>query len=446
MKRFIILSALALLFAGARAQFVNQPIGFPGTGFYTFYQRAIDSTAVWVGVDYLLPGYVSYPYALKSTDGGSTWQFHSFPDTGTVSTMDIAALDTSTAYYVIFNGKGNIWKTSNGGSSWVNTTVNQFVGGFANWCHIFSADTIIAGGDPNKGYWEIQISNDAGNSWTRVPSSNIPERLAGEFGIITGYSAIGNNIWFSSNKGRCFFSTDKGLSWSVKQLPGTWVQPLVCFTDKLRGVFWEFLPVVKISPATYNNYYTTVDGGLTWSQRSLPQQYAIKRFIQIPGSEGSMLVSVFDSSNNASASVLYTPDFFNSISVVQTRLNSAGEGNFYNSRHGWLAGDGNHSSSIYKFTGSLPIGVRETDGNQPRLQVFPNPSSAETIVKIPLVMSSDRTMRILDITGKEMELRKIPTSASYLQLDAGRYSNGIYIIQMTSDGGTSAVCRWTVCH
>ena len=317
MKKFLLFAALSLLFAGARAQFVNQPMNLPSQGYYTFYQQSLDSTGVWVGVDFMSSGgYESYPWAIKSIDGGSSWQYHAIPDTGSVSVMDVAAIDTSTSYYVTYNGKGNIWKTSNGGYSWVNTTVNQFVGGFANWCHIFSADTIIAGGDPNNGYWEIQISNDAGATWTRVPSSNIPARLTGEYGTTSGFSAIGNNIWFSSNRGRCFRSTDKGLTWSVKQIPGTWVQPLVCFTDNLRGVFWEFLPIFKKSPATYNNYYSTIDGGLTWSQKSLPQQYAIKRFIQIPGAEGSMLVSVFDSSNNVLASVLCTPDFFNSISLV----------------------------------------------------------------------------------------------------------------------------------
>jgi len=449
MKKLLLLSALTVLFAGARAQFVPQSLTFPGTGYYSMYNNAIDSNTVWVGVDYIAnhAGYSSYSDAIKTNDGGNTWQFFPIPDTGTVIISNVCALNANTCYYVEYNGKGNIWKTENGGLSWINKTITEYTGGWANFYHAFSADTGVAGGDPNGGYWEIYLTANGGNSWSRVSSSNIPPILVGEYGSSSAFSAMGNNVWFASNKGRCYRSVNKGLNWTMTQVTSMGNNFNVCFVDTLRGVFWQPYPVLKNSSTSYNIYFVTTDGGLTWTQQSLASRYYIRNFSRVPNVNGGVVISVYDNGSPTSAAVLYTPDFFNTLTIIQTGLASTGESVFLNNKSGWLAGDGNYNSSLYKFIGYLPVGVSETAGNNPLLQVIPNPSSAEAIIKVPSSFTGVAgTLRILDITGKEMELRSIPSSASYLQLDAGKYSNGIYIIQLTSDSGASAVCRWTVCH
>ena len=448
MKKLYILAFLWMLGASVTAQFVPQSLDFMGTGFYTFAITPVDSNSLWLGVDEINTPqcYMSYHSSVKTTNGGLSWHFHTFPDTGTVIICDVCAWDTSTAYYVVYNGKGNIWKTTDGGLTFTNVAVNQFIGGFANWCFAFSPDSLIAGGDPNNGYFEIQISNDAGNTWTRVPSANIPAKLYGENGTTGGYSSIGKYIWFSTSRGRCFRSANKGLNWTVTQLPGSWTQPRLSFTDSLRGVFWEPDPILKQS-SSYNIYYTTSDGGLTWSQRNLSAAYAIQRFVKVPGVDGSFLVTAFDTSTNLQTTVLYTPNFFSTISVIQTRLYSSGDCSFLNDKSGWLGGDGGFNSTIYKFVSSLPVGIRETAPAPLQMSVIPNPSSAEAILKPPSSFSSaGAVLRILDMSGKELEKRSLPPAMLYVQLNALNYANGIYIIQVTADDGSSAVCRWTVFH
>jgi len=449
MKKLLLLSALTFLLAGARAQFVPQSLTFPGTGYYTMYNDAVDSNTVWVGVDYIPNhvGYSAYSNAIKTSDGGNTWLFFPIPDTGTVIMSNVCAWNANTCYYVDFNGNGNIWKTENGGLLWTMKTTTQFEGSWANFYHAVSADTGVAVGDPNGGYWDICLTNDGGNTWSRVPSSNIPANYVGEYGTASAYSAVGNYIWFATNKGRCYRSTNKGLNWTVKQVASAGANYNVCFVDSLRGVFWEPAPVFKKKASSYNIYYVTTDGGLTWNQQSLATRYSLQDFSRVPGINGGLVISAFENGGYTSSAVLYTPDFFNTLTLIQSGLSSDGGIDFYNNRSGWLSGDGNYNTSIYKFTGLLPVGIQETLTGKLQLQVIPNPSSAEAIIKVPSsLMGSGSMLRILDITGKEMELRRIPPSTPYIQLDAGKYSNGIYFIQMTSDGGASAVCRWTVCH
>ena len=450
MKKLVFLSILMLCLTSAKPQFVNKPITFPGQEYWAFFMSAPDTSTVWVGVDNLNGGsssYGSYSNAIKSGDGGNTWQFSPLSDTGTVIICSVCAINANTCFYVNWNGNGNIWKTSDGGATWTRKTTTQYIGGWADFYHAFSADTGIVVGDPHGGYWEIYLTSDGGETWTRVPSANIPVIISGEYGFSSHYSAISNIVWFASNKGRCFKSVDRGLHWTVKAIPGNWVDPNVCFVDTLRGVFWEPINIFKKSTSTYNNYYATTDGGLTWTMKSLPQNYAIQCFSRVPGVDGGMIVAAFDSSHHDYTTVLFTSDFFNTFRVVQTGLSSDGGGNFLNSRSGWLSGDGNRNSSIYKLTTNLVSGIAGPGGNQVQLQVNPNPSSAEAILNIPVAISrSALLLKVIDITGRVTEQRSVKAAVPNIQLDATKYPGGIYLITLTSDSGATASCRWVVCH
>ena len=192
------------------------------------------------------------------------------------------------------------------------------------------------------------------------------------------------------------------------------------------------------------------------TQKSLPQHYAIQCFSRIPGVDGGMIVAAFDSSHNDYTTVLFTPDFFNTFKIIQTGLSSDGGGNFINSKSGWLSGDGNRNSSIYKLTTNLISGVAGAAAENTQLQVYPTPSSAEAILKIPSPKSqTTMTMRITDITGKEMENRRITMLSPYIQLNAAKYTNGIYIIWLNFGwwrisslplGGAPTDCRKIQVH
>jgi hypothetical protein len=359
-------------------------------------------------------------------------------------------VDSDHCYYTLYNGTGGaVWKTENGGSTWTKKTTTQFVGGWPNFYHSFSADTGIAGGDPNNGYWEIQRTNDGGNTWSRVPSANIPASLSGEYGTSSSYSASGNYIWFASGRGRCYRSTDKGLNWTVRQVASTGNNYDVCFVDSLHGVFWQPYPVAKKSVSAYNTFFRSTDGGLTWSPRSLDSNYRLRDFCSVPGTNGGLLISAYDMSRSGELTVLYTPDFLNTFSVIDTGLLSDGYMSFRSSTAGWLSGFGTMHLDIFKFRGNLDpfMGVRETSRNGLKVNVCPNPSSDKaTLQVLTTKIQTAMTLKVTDAEGRELENRRITSGSNLIRLNATKYANGVYLISLTLDNGESAVCRWVVCH
>src|SRR5690606_35089027 len=85
----------------------------------------------------------------------------------------------------------------------------------------FDINNGITQGDPASGYFEIYTTTDGGTNWTRVPNANIPTPLSGEYGYNNMFETVGDIIWFATNKGRLYKSTDKGLNWTVSQTPAT---------------------------------------------------------------------------------------------------------------------------------------------------------------------------------------------------------------------------------
>lgn len=78
MKKFVYLFVLAILISGANAQFIQKPLSFPGNYYFTHYLGIIDSNTVWVGASNDTIG-GSYSKAVKTKDGGNTWQFYNIP-------------------------------------------------------------------------------------------------------------------------------------------------------------------------------------------------------------------------------------------------------------------------------------------------------------------------------------------------------------------------------
>lgn len=173
--------------------------------------------------------------AVSTSDGGDTWKFDSIPVPGSPLIQYVAAWDAGTCYYVFSDNQtagGSVWKTTDAGASWTKKTTSQFSGGYANSIHLFSADTAVVLGDPNGGFFEVQKTNDGGNSWSRVSASAIPASLTGEWSLPDASSKAGNSLWFSTSKSRLFRSVDrKALCASLHHWPycirrwdGRWIR------------------------------------------------------------------------------------------------------------------------------------------------------------------------------------------------------------------------------
>lgn len=438
MKHLFFTCILLCMALSGRSQFVSQPLNYPGQGYWPFYYSIVDPDHVWVGT-YHESG-LPYSNSVKTTDGGNSWIFDPIPVPGTPGCVSICGLDINTCFFVFVDIDGNndpsIWKTTDGGTNWSNMITTQFTGSFINFYHAFSADTGLAMGDPRNGYFELQLTYDGGSTWTRVSSSVIPAVLPNEIGLNHSYSAIGNSIWFTTNRARCFRSTNKGQTWDVTEVIPDALQDLgVCFSTEQKGALWN-------RNASSNQLYITSDGGLTLETISFPAGYYIQDMSRVPGIEGGFVVTAYKTGMR----VYFTPDLFNTLFIVQSSILSNGAVEFYNETTGWLGGGESGNNEIYKYTGIL-TSTQEMTTDPPGLTIFPNPSATEALIKFSsngFLRSPE--LRVFDMAGKVIYTCPVISSGGFTMLNCSGFANGIYLVEVSSRNTFIGREKWIVNH
>lgn len=156
----------------------------------------------------------------------------------------------------------------------------------------------IAIGDTMDGCISIIITRNGGNTWVKLPCSNVPEGIEGEGAFAasnTNIAVVGDNTWIGTTK-RILFSPDKGSTWEVQATPIKAVAPTegiysIDFYDKNLGVA---IGGDYTSPEGNNaNKAITLDGGKTWelmAESSLPNYRSCIQFV--PGTEGQGIVAI----------------------------------------------------------------------------------------------------------------------------------------------------------
>ena len=227
----------------------------------------------------------------RTINGGDLWEadlIDGAPTDG--DTAMIFALDDMTAWVPIHTGNPQgIWKTSDGGQTWVQQTTADFTGGFPNCVHFWNENNGWCMGDPVDGYYEIYTTIDGGDTWVRVPSSDIPAPSStNEYGVVGYYDVVGDTVWFGTQDstlgGRVFKSTDKGLHWTVSNVifaPGSYVD--IRFKDALNGLAMD----KNFQEAALAE---TSDGGLTWTPITQTGMCYAADFDYVPGTN-NMYVS-----------------------------------------------------------------------------------------------------------------------------------------------------------
>ncbi len=169
--------------AQSQDTWILQNSGISGTNKVIFTFVVTDSLTVWAGVlDYNANPYCEYS---RTVDGGITWEPGIIEQSGNYRLMSMAALNKDTAWAAassINGGKGDIFRTYDGGAHWErpDTSIYRGITSFPDAIHFFDKDTGICFGDPENGYFEIYRTVNGGDSWTRIPSESIPPSLLGE--------------------------------------------------------------------------------------------------------------------------------------------------------------------------------------------------------------------------------------------------------------------------
>ncbi|MGB5403226.1 MAG: oxidoreductase [Robiginitalea sp.] len=157
----------------------------------------------------------------------------------------------------------------------------------------------IAIGDAMGGCLSIIISRDGGKHWSKIPCDRLPEALPGEGAFAasdTNIAISGEYCWVASNKGRIYFSADRGETWEVRQ------SPVTSATDTF-GLYSLAFYNAEIGYAVGGDYtrpeenisnkISTSDGGETWMFQAQGEAPGYLSCVQyVPGRDGRDVVGV----------------------------------------------------------------------------------------------------------------------------------------------------------
>jgi len=157
----------------------------------------------------------------------------------------------------------------------------------------------IAMGDSLDGCLSIIITRDGGNTWNKIPCSDLPEGIDGEGAFAasnTNIAVAGDKTWIATTSSRIYFSADKGKTWEIQETPIVKDEPTqgiysIDFYDENLGVAigGDYLK----PEANTANKAVTEDGGKTWQLIADGQNPQYKSCIQfVPNSKGNGLVAL----------------------------------------------------------------------------------------------------------------------------------------------------------
>lgn len=446
MKRTL-LSAFVLIFStSAFAQYW----GTQNSGFSTASRgisglEVFDSNVVWA---FAYDGGSTNPPNVqeftKTSNGGTTWTAGSINVGNPAFTItNISGVSATTAWVGALlstsnDGIGAVYKTTNGGVTWTAQQPFSTAGeSFLNFVHAFDANNVIAGGDPENGEFELYTSSNGGTSWTRVASANIPNPQGSEYGYNAGYYAVGNNIFFYTNQGRVYKSTDKGLTWNVAftgssygltDFGGSGVNGDMAWSDANRGIVMKktFTGTGSSATPTGLEIYRTTDGGTTWSSvtfTGINASNKINDITYIPGTNFLVATSTSGGSwksldNGTTWASLDTG--VQHLAVRCSDVNTCFSGGFNTS---------STAGGMFKSTQNL--GVADVKKTKNSINAYPNPTKDFVSIKTDKKIVSSS---LLDLSGKVVSKGDFSGKADLRSLE-----KGIYLLKVEFVDGTSAI-------
>lgn len=247
---------------------IVQNSGFSAASRGVNWVSIVDQNVVWATAFDGSGANANVQQFTKTTDGGNTWTPGNINigNAGLGISM-VHGISSSTAWLAAYPNAagqlGGIWKTTNGGSTWTKQTTATFsnAASFTNVVHFWDANEGFCMGDPINGEFEIYRTTNGGTNWTLVGGANIPNPLSGEYGYTRQLDVVGNSVWFSTNKGRIFHSTDKGATWAV------YTSPILDFAGANISANFSFASASTGYIVTNGGaVYKSTNAGSTWIQ------------------------------------------------------------------------------------------------------------------------------------------------------------------------------------
>jgi photosystem II stability/assembly factor-like uncharacterized protein len=438
MKKLLLSLSLIASFSTINAQWTSQATGFNDASRGLSQVTALDANTVWA-LAYDGSGLgANVQEFTRTTNGGASWSTGTIDvgntvwEVNNISPVSGQIVWTSAINNIsgdANNGVGYISKTTNGGTSWTPQCEACFqVAGasFLNAVYFWNANVGVAYGDPEGTEYEIWRTTDGGANWTRVPGANIANPLSGEYGYNSTPIASGGTLWFPTNKGRLFRTTDQGVTWTAAQAPLTDFGAALpansgsaIFSSASNGYLLKTSGTVATPVYTF---YTTTNGGQTWSTAT-PFTGTRRILNYIPGTTTIVATS--------QAAPVGTSVSTNN-GTTWTDVESAGQRGasaFIDASTGWCAGFSTDllSDGIFKLSG--PLGV-DNATTVAKFKVYPNP--ATSIVTISVSDVDSYNLSVTDLSGKIVMTKSLTGMENTLDISA--LATGAYFFNLNSGG------------
>ncbi|HXB41545.1 MAG TPA: T9SS type A sorting domain-containing protein [Bacteroidia bacterium] len=420
MKAKTIFSILTLLSVTiTKAQWATESSGFTTVNRGINSICAVNNNVVWATAYDTSANPVSPVNEFtRTTNGGATWTPGSVTGANTMDISSVWAVNKDTAWISMLdntNGGGAVYHTNDGGTTWAQQTTATFAapGGSTSFVHFFDKNNGVCVGDSNTGYWEIYTTANGGTLWSRVAQANIPANLVLELGNQGVYSSVGNTIWFGTDHGRVYKSSNKGATWTVVA-SGLSTVTAIAFRDTSNGIITNDTLI-----------YKTTNGGSTWSNVAFTGYPKLGWFSPLPGTSGGYMSTNFIGS-------AYTLNDGQTWTTVDSSI-VHGAVTFLNSSTGWSGGLNTSATvgGMYKWTGApLEIKSNSTYSSGTQLNVFPNPFNNQLTININPTNHSFGNFRleILDVLGNQLITERLRENNSVLNIDG--LPKGIYFYKI----------------
>ena len=361
----------------------------------------------------------------------------------------IFGVSDTKAYAALARYAGNkprgIYVTTDGGSTWQRQVSASFSGAwsFPNCIHFFNDNDGWCMGDPPSptAGFEIYTTSNGGANWIPVPSANIPAPLTGEMGIYGSYSVVNDTIWFGTNKGRIYRSTDKGNNWtvhSVNPLSEDWATPV--FRSGSHGLVNNFIGIY-FPGANPGTIYETFDGGETWSLVDYSGQMYWSNLAYVPGTENTWVSTgsryIFDYQGDGASVSFDGGHTWNEFPGTSGSTFLAMD--WVNEQCGWAGGYNKSATEggMFKYTEVLvPVSSRDQEIRNPEsgIRNYPNPFSSSTVIEYELEQPGMVGITILNHLGQIVDKisRNGLKGKNQLTWNAGSLPAGIYFCRITS--------------
>ncbi|MBL0106558.1 MAG: T9SS type A sorting domain-containing protein [Ignavibacteria bacterium] len=319
-------------------------------------------------------------YLTKTTNSGKNWNVLSTPFGGSFQDLFVLNEDTLWVTSPVGGGFGGLYRTINGGVSWIrqdDIVVNK----------IYMLNGLIGFISLSDVSYLAKTTN-GGFNWTFISNQN------GFRDIYFADSLTGWKVSGSMKK-----TTDGGLTWQEQTLPVTSTTSMREFSHMNSDTMWG-VGGVKFFPGIGERgiIYKTTNGGINWGY-------------QIPDTT----INIFK--------YFYC--------------------NFVDRKNGWCNStiplgvhtvNGGDTVTIYSGISNNSVNISDVFS---LYQNYPNPFNPKTIISYELETSSFVSIKVFDILGKEIKelINKKQNPGKYeIDFDGYALSSGIYFYSMFVNG------------